>query len=426
MATLPRQASDRDTRESRVWPYLFIISLLVICFFDRLLVHHIGLDWLNVIPLLATLYVGYCLIALEKTFGHIAFFRRRLAPTPGEPKPVGSFLLSHWVRSCLLIVVAIVALEFGLRCESYHRSLQYERQGDLLFTPVPNQSYVEKISLTYSSINSFGLRGDPVDTSPGKEMILCLGDSITYGYGVDDAHSYPARLQATLDQEFPSRYSVLNGGVDAYPIAFEDEKFLYLWSRGLRPNMVIVGYSMNEGFLGHLVDSSEEVKAQFARRVWLKNYFRSFALYNLVAENWARRYYDRMKGKLVPGSNFAELSKEEVDKRYDGYLQRLLTDLQSHNVKPVFLLLCSFNDQTGAYTTEGPFESRFVDFAERNKLPLLRSDELLRAGEPRNTDLAKYFLDPVHMNERGTQKVAVKLTELLPGMLEKPVNVAAK
>jgi len=162
MATLPRQASDRDTRESRVWPYLFIISLLVICFFDRLLVHHIGLDWLNVIPLLATLYVGYCLIALEKTFGHIAFFRRRLAPTPGEPKPVGSFLLSHWVRSCLLIVVAIVALEFGLRCESYHRSLQYERQGDLLFTPVPNQSYVEKISLTHSSINSFGLRGDPV------------------------------------------------------------------------------------------------------------------------------------------------------------------------------------------------------------------------------------------------------------------------
>jgi lysophospholipase L1-like esterase len=419
MAISPNQTSSQDTSRRRIWFYLLIVALLIICCFDRILVHKMQLDWLNIIPLAATLYVGYCLIALEKTCGSISFFRRRLADSPGVPKPMGSFLLSPWFRSCLLLVITVMALEFGLRCLSYHRSLQYERQGDLLFTPIPGQTYEEKISLTESAINGYGLRGGPVDTSPAKVTILCLGDSITYGYGVDDAHSYPAQLQAALDREFPGRYSVLNGGVDAYPIAFEDEKFLYLWNRGLHPDVVFVGYSFNEGFLGHLVDSSEEVKREFARRVWLKNHLRSIALYNIIAEKWARTYYDRMKGKLVPGTNFAVLSKEEVDKRYEGYLERLLTDLQSRKVKPVFLLFGSFNGPTGRYNTDGPFEKIFTEFAGRNGLPLLRSGEMLQASEPENVDLTKYFIDGVHMNELGTQKVAANLAELVPGVLEK-------
>jgi lysophospholipase L1-like esterase len=283
---------------------------------------------------------------------------------------------------------------------------------------------MEKISLTHSTINNYGLRGEPVDTKSGKETVLCLGDSITYGYGVSDADAYPTRLQADLDRKYPGRYSVLNGGVDAYPVAFENEKFLYLWNRGLRPKVVIVGYSMNEGFLGHLVDSSEEVKSEFAQRVWLKNYLRSFALYNVVAENLARRYYDRMKGKLVPGTNFAVLSREEVDKRYDKYLQRFLTDLQSRNVKPVFLLFCSFNNQTGGYNTEGAFENRFADFAIKHGIPLLRSDEMLRAGEAPNIDLARYFIDYCHMNKSGTQKLAASLAELVPNLLAKPLSAA--
>jgi hypothetical protein len=426
MAMLPNQTTYRDTPKGRIWFYMLLVSLLVICYFDRILVHHIQLDWLNIIPLAATFYVAYCLIALEKRWGHISSFRRRLVGEAGVPRPVGSFLLSHWVRSCLLLVLAFVALEFGLRCLSLHRSLQYERQGDLLFTPLPNQAYIEKISLTHSMINSYGLRGAPIDTSAGKQTILCLGDSITYGYGVDDAHTYPARLQAVLDREFPGRYSVLNGGVDAYPIAFEDEKFLYLWNQGIHPTVVFVGYSFNEGFLGHLVDSSEEVKRDFARRVWLKDYLRSFAVYNLIAEKWASTYYDRMKGKLVPGTNFAVLSKEEVDKRYEGYLERLLADLQSRNVKPVFLLFGSLNGPTGKYNTEGPFEERFIEFAEKNRLPLLRSGEMLQAGEPGDVDLSKYFVDRVHMNERGTEKVAAKLAELVPSMLEKPLISSAK
>jgi lysophospholipase L1-like esterase len=422
MATLPTQTPDRNISGRGISFSLVLVSLLVVCF-NRIIVPDMRLDWLNIIPLAATLFLGYWLVTLEDR----PYFRGRLGPDPSLPRPFGSFLLSRWVRSCLLLLLTVMALEFGFRCVSYHRSLQYERQGDLLFTPTPHQVYVEKISLTHSTINSYGLRGGPIDTTQGKQTILCLGDSITYGYGVDDNHSYPARLQSALDNEFPGRYSVLNGGVNAYPIAFEEQKFLYLWNLGLRPSVVIVGYSMNEGGpLPQLLDRSEEVKREFARRVWLKNYLRSFALYNLVAENWARRYYDLMSGKLVPGTNFAVLSAEETNQRYEQYLQRLLTDLHSRNVTPVFLLFPSFNSRAGTYNTEGPFENIFAQFAEENGIRLFRTDEMLRTGDSGNAGLSKYFIDAVHMNERGTQKLALQLAEVLPSVVEQPLRASAR
>lgn len=387
---------------------LLIVSLLFICL-NRYLIPSIQFDWLNIIPLFAAIYIGYSLVTLDRTCGHLYYIRRCLSQDSSSSKPRLSFLFSPWIRSCLVLVVAAGALEFGLRCLSYHRSLLYERQGNLLFTPVPNQVYVEKISLTPSRINGFGLRGGPVDTSSGKEVILSLGDSITYGYGVDEAHTYPALLQLALESRFPRRYAVLNGGVNAYPMAFEDQKFLYLWNRGLHPNVAIVGYSMNES-LGHLVDSNEEIKRQFARRVWVKNHLRSFALYNLVVENWARSYYSRMRRHLIPGTNFAVLSKEE---RYEMHLQRILSDLRSHNVKPVFMLFCTLNEQTHRYGTEGPLQRKFADFAQKNGVPLFRSDDIFRRAEPENVDLAKYFIDDGHMNELGTQKLAAGLAELL-------------
>src|SRR5215467_7622987 len=213
---------------------------------------------------------------------------------------------------------------------SYHRSLVYERHGDLLFTPVPDQEYTEKVSLTHSFINAWGLRGAPVSTA-GKQVILALGDSITYGYGVDDEHTYPASLQAVLDQKSPGQYAVLNGGVDAYPVSFERQKFLYLWNRGIHPNVVIVGYSFNEGGLGHLVYSDQKTKDQFAQRVRMKNSIRSIALYNLVVENWARHDYDKMKKYMVPGTNFTNMSEDDVNVLYARQLSEFVNDLRARN-----------------------------------------------------------------------------------------------
>ena len=121
----------------RLRPVLLILAVSAIVF-SRAYIPNIHYDRLNAIPLLATLYLGYALLAPNPM--------RRPVGNPAAGRPSGRFLASPWLCSILLLPVFLLAAEFGLRCLSYHRPLLYERQGDLLYTPTPNQEYVEKIS----------------------------------------------------------------------------------------------------------------------------------------------------------------------------------------------------------------------------------------------------------------------------------------
>jgi len=57
----------------------------------------------------------------------------------------------------------------------------------------------------------FTQRGDYDDILSGGSAIICLGDSVTYGYDVDTADSWPAQIQAILNEN-QSNMRVVNRG----------------------------------------------------------------------------------------------------------------------------------------------------------------------------------------------------------------------
>jgi lysophospholipase L1-like esterase len=373
-----------------------IIAAVAVILAALLFIPSARFDWLNIFAGAAVLYLAAC-IGRAWSISSASGPERKLWSVAG--------------RSVVIIILLLASGEFFARAASLHRSLVYESHGDLLFTPTPNQEYIEKISMTQSRTDQYGLRAG---VSPaGRTVILCLGDSITYGYGVDDQDTYPMQLQHALDQYEPGKYAVLNGGVDAYPIWLMHERFVYLWNRGIQPALVIVGYSMNEGWLGQLRTAGAATKAQFKRRVKLKNFLRHFALYNLVVENWARSYYDRIKGLLVPGTHSLTLGPEDLDAGYERALDALLTDLRTKSVPVVFVLFCSFDHHTKIYDANGPFQKRFAAFAEEHSIPLFSSVDALRAGLPASRPLSGYFIDDCHMNSRGTDKFGHQLALFL-------------
>ena len=343
-------------------------------------------DWLNIIPVVAVIYLGWRVL--------------------GSSARV-------WVRTIAVFVLMVCLAEFSLRVVSYQRALVYARYGDLLFGPIPNQTYIEKISLSESRADAFGLRA-PSTLVPGRTTVLCLGDSVTYGYGMADGNTWPAQLEQALMKTQPDRFNVLNGGVNAYPMSFIHQKFLHHWNQGLRPNVVIIGYSMNEGWLGHLVDADEEVKRAFEKRVMLKNLLRSSALYNTIVENWARHAYEAMRYKLIPGTNSTTVSASDVTHSYDQYLERFVADVRARGVTPVFLLFAALNGETMRYDTLGPFQRRFAAFATARGIPLLRTDVVFREELGGNPDLSPFYFDPGHMTERGNRALARKLSTWLP------------
>jgi lysophospholipase L1-like esterase len=63
------------------------------------------------------------------------------------------------------------------------------------------------------TINSLGFRGPEPDSFPSR-AVLFLGDSFTFGYGVNDGEEYPALVRAALAERYgEGRVPVVNAGI---------------------------------------------------------------------------------------------------------------------------------------------------------------------------------------------------------------------
>ena len=98
------------------------------------------------------------------------------------------------------------------------------------------------------SLNADGFRDEEFPaTKPANTIrIIALGDSWTFGHNVESDQTYPNQLRALLRQDFGDRnVEVLNLGMLAYT-SHEGLKLLRQKVLGLQPDIVLIGYSMND------------------------------------------------------------------------------------------------------------------------------------------------------------------------------------
>jgi acyl-CoA thioesterase-1 len=88
-------------------------------------------------------------------------------------------------------------------------------------------------------------------TLDGRPVVLCFGDSITAGYGVDAAQSYPSLLQAALDEK-GYRYRVVNGGISGDTTSGGLARMPE--ALALRPEVVLLELGGNDGLRGLPLD----------------------------------------------------------------------------------------------------------------------------------------------------------------------------
>lgn len=104
----------------------------------------------------------------------------------------------------------------------------------------------EEFDVDYTQ-NSLGFRGHdrPFEKPPGAFRIVGIGDSFTYGIGVDHDATYLARLEAALGARTARRVEVINLGIPRY---WPEPEALVLEHYGLKfhPDLVIVGVTTND------------------------------------------------------------------------------------------------------------------------------------------------------------------------------------
>lgn len=162
-----------------------------------------------------------------------------------------AFVAVALVLASLLLCAAL--LETGLRLfwdgyyVKFRRDLPSGGSGfhpERGWSPVPDMQITRgdiEFTATYTH-NAWGLRGaeiPPVKASD-RVRLLVLGDSMTYGQGVDDDETYSAVLQ-----RLEPRLEVINAGVSNYSGV---QELLLLQDEGaaLHPDIVLVGFFWND------------------------------------------------------------------------------------------------------------------------------------------------------------------------------------
>ena len=129
----------------------------------------------------------------------------------------------------LSILVSFGILEFGL-ARFYYSNIDVLRQdefdAELGWRLKPGQYRVkapEAFSTYTVSINRFGIRNAELTPSRpvGTRRIVVLGDSFTFGQGVDDETLFTTQLERRLNGRNGGRYEVINAGVPGYGTAQE-------------------------------------------------------------------------------------------------------------------------------------------------------------------------------------------------------------
>jgi lysophospholipase L1-like esterase len=262
--------------------------------------------------------------------------------------------------------------------------------------------------------NSLGLRGPELlpAVSGGPRRVLLIGDSFTFGLGVeDDAAPFPAVLGRRLSDSSPP-VEVVNGGIPGSLSA----DWLALWRRAgdlIDPDVVIAVFFLRDGTTLHTIPNFfGQIRREIARRNAGSTLYQYSHLY--------RRLRD-----LQDRSRVAEIFTESLIDAYVGddteewqnaqqnllELRRLVEDHGAVFGLAVFPVLVELD---GDYPFQRVVDA-LMDFARRNDIPAL---DMLPAFRGLNgPDLWVSSLDQ-HPNADGHRVAAQALLPFVRELLE--------
>ncbi len=176
-----------------------------------------------------------------------------------------------WRRLLYSLLPALVVLgsaELGLRAAGWprpqgsfdHQSPYWVLEPSQRAAEIPHPEEQRSFRL---STDARGLRAPlhALEKEDGVWRVMTLGCSTTLGWGVDDAQSYPARLEARAREAGWSALEVINGGQPGYT-SFQG---VWLWDTTLAqyaPDVVLISYIVQDARRSAYTDRSQAVLTQ--------------------------------------------------------------------------------------------------------------------------------------------------------------------
>lgn len=334
------------------------------------------------------------------------------------PRRLIVFLLAGFA---MLVAAEIVARAGEVGPLRLYDESPYDRSD--VFPHVHRRDVAVAWDGSFYETNSRGWRGPEREPTfgPDELRIAAIGDSCTFGKGVEDRDTWPRRLERRLQDELGTsrRVLVANLGVNGYS-GKDYLEVLRRQARDLRPHVVIVGYNIN--------DFPNAVKAVDARVFQNQDNLRAripmdlrSQLGRLASFRWARAAYyefhrdrDLERVEAIGRSIDVGAAPSSVMDEESERLEQWSEECASMGARSMTFLF-PYESQVALETfTHGPIEAlRAV--AEPHGLVFVEMVERFRTRARETQPAKRLFLrgDRYHPDAEGYEIVANALAEVI-------------
>lgn len=286
--------------------------------------------------------------------------------------------------------------------------------------------------LPYS--NEFGFRDDPFNKHADVRILL-LGDSVSWGDGIEDfRRCYPQLLERMLaTEDAPTVYEVINSGVPGYS-TFQEAAYLRLRGLAFRPNLIVLQFCLNDvveryqalaAYGGNNVfldiDTRKSVKGVYG--FFLRN-SRAFERLARFLQRRARNWQNYKVEKLAADSLPPEL--EEAWARTLSEIDDIHRTAVESNI-PLLLVISPYEFQLHNPVGLRQPQDRLIKYIRSRNIPCVDLlPELARVAQTSSP----LFNDENHLSEQGHWEVARLLVAPVRALLHRrvasPADAAAQ
>ncbi len=217
---------------------------------------------------------------------------------------------------------------------------------------------------SFVKINSEGMRDDEYGLEKPKDVyrIAVLGDSNTFGLGVEQDETYSAVLERMLEKNLDSKYEVLNFGVPGYTSKQELE-LLKTKVLSYEPDLVILAYTLDDPEEKTLNVKIEEKKS-FLMKFWeVSSRSRFVKFMKAKMKSTLDRWNVKNKGYVDFYQDLYENDSEEWEVNRE-VLKEFYETCEENNIKVLIVVFPLFTNLNENYPYKNIHEKVILEASE--------------------------------------------------------------
>ena len=198
------------------------------------------------------------------------------------------------------IGLSVVFIEFLLRvtlpydvsrskeAESYFESMLVDKDGHRQLKPSKATRLTGMKGIDFKvSTNSNGFRGAELVKNSSNKKIIFVGDSFTFGYGVDNDQTYPYHISKPLEK---LGYDVINAGVSGWGGA-EQLKFISSKAKKYSPSVIVHGFYLNDisDAYNNSIGKKDYVESYYKKKKIVENYIEDYGSIIMKAKYFLKK-----------------------------------------------------------------------------------------------------------------------------------------